>query len=111
MRLTTCIAQVDFIGVGSWFVYSAPFVIHPSSDLPPPLRSHSIEIVLHSNLACRLVVGLREAGRSPQLTSDAFELSELTNDDTVVFAHGRRRSENSWMHVELEQPQAGPSQP
>ena len=110
MCLTT--PQVEFIGVGSWFVYSAPFTIHLLSDPPSPTNfAHSLEIVLHSNLACRLVVGLREAGRSPQLTSDAFELSELTNDDTVVFAHGRRRSESSWMRVELEQPQAGPSQP
>ena len=74
------------------------------------LFTHSIEIVLHSNLACRLVVGIREAGKSSVHRSDAFELSDIP-DDTVVFARVNRRvpsDESSWVDVEAHW---GSSQP
>ena len=57
------------------------------------------------------MVGLREAGHSPGRKSDAFELSEMPNDDTVVFARVNQRavsSESTWMDVEVR---AGPSKP
>ena len=80
----------------------------PSNSL---ISSHRLEIVLHSNLACRLVVGLREASKSPGSKSGAFELSEISNDDTVVFAHPNRRvvsSESARIDPEAH---AGPSNP
>ncbi|KAF9650130.1 hypothetical protein BDM02DRAFT_1515285 [Thelephora ganbajun] len=78
--LIILILPIDFIGVGS-----------------------SIEIVLHSNLACRLVVGLREASRSPGYKLEALELSETLGDGTVVFARTNRRGssgESVWMDLE-----------
>jgi len=78
--LVTLLLPIDFIGIGS-----------------------CLEIVLHSNLACRLVVGIREAGKSSVHRSDAFELSDIPNDDTVVFARVNRRipsDESSWVDVE-----------
>jgi len=80
--LITLLLPIDFVGVGS-----------------------SIEIVLHSNLACRLMVGLREAAQSPGPRSDVFELSGMPDcDDTVVFARTVRRRlscESSWVDLEL----------
>jgi len=85
--LITWLLPVDFIGVGS-----------------------SIEIVLHSNLACRLVVGLREAGRLSGLCkSQALELTELTNNTTAVFAHTNPSivsSNDAWRDPEVRE---GPS--
>jgi hypothetical protein len=81
--LVTLLLPIDFVGVGS-----------------------SIEIVIHSNLACRLMVGLREAAHSSGPRSEVFELSGLPDsDDTVVFASTIRRrlsGESSW--VDLEPP-------
>ena len=73
--------------------------------------AYSIEIVLHSNLACRLVVGIREAGKSSVQRTDAFELSDMPTDDTVVFARVNRRvpsDESSWVDLEAH---GGLSQP
>jgi len=81
--LITVLLPIDFIGVGS-----------------------SIEIVLHSNLACRLVVGLREASRSSEWRSDALELSGLPpNQNTVMFAHTNPPTNSSgtaWVDLEAQ---------
>jgi len=67
----------------------------------------SLEVVIHSNLVCRLVLGLREAGHSTGDVSNAFELSELPNNDTVVFAHmDQHQRESAWVDLEAR---AGPS--
>jgi len=66
--LITLLLPIDFIAVGS-----------------------SIEIVLHSSLACRLVIGLREAGQEFGSKSEPSELSELPGDDTVEFSRINRR--------------------
>lgn len=68
-----------------------------------PLFFRSIEIVLHSNLACRLMIGLREAGQSFTHKTEALELSGLPEHNTAEFAHtgGRTLSgESSWVGLE-----------
>jgi len=86
--ITTIYLPIDFISIGS-----------------------CLEIVLHSILACRLVIGLREASKSPGRISDAFELSDMPNEGTVVFARTHRRvlsNDSSWVDVEAP---GGSSQP
>jgi len=86
--VTTIYLPIDFIAIGS-----------------------CLEIVLHSILACRLVIGLREASKSPGRISDAFELSDMPNEGTVVFARMTRRvlsNDSSWVDVEAP---GGSSQP
>ena len=56
---------------------------------------HSIEIVLHSILTCRLMIGIREASQSCGRKSDAFELSEVPHS-TIEFAR-RPSGENTCM--------------
>jgi len=65
--LVTLLLPIDFVGIGS-----------------------DIEVVLHSILTCRLMIGIREAGQS---YGDSFELSEVPRHYTLVFA--RRPSEES----------------
>ena len=55
--------------------------------LTSPFFSHSVEVVLHSILTCRLMVGIREASQSYGRKSDAFELSEVVHYSTIVFAY------------------------
>jgi len=75
--LISLLLPVEFVGVGS-----------------------SIEIVLHSSLACRLVVGLREASQLSGCRSESLELPELLNNNTVMFAHTDPSSESTWIDVE-----------
>lgn len=86
--LSMHIVQIDFIGIGSRFGKPAILLIIPR--LSCTLLLYSIEIVLHSNLACRLVIGIREASRSTVGKSDVFELSGTSGDNTVMFAHSNR---------------------
>lgn len=51
----------------------------------------SIEIVLHSHLACRLIVGIREASQSTGYQLGTFELSGIPSDNSVVFAQADQR--------------------
>ena len=51
--------------------------------LIPPFLLHSIEIVFHSILACRLMIGIREASQS---SGETFELSEVHRYGTIEFA-------------------------
>lgn len=101
-----CTTQIAFIAVGSRSGYPIPF------PMKPPFNSfcffpYSLEVVVHSNLVCRLVLGLREAGHSAGDVSNAFELSELPNNDTVVFAHmDQHQRESAWVDLEAR---AGPS--
>ena len=80
-------------------------ISHEISSPDPPFFSHSLEIVLHSILTCRLMIGIREAGQSYGRKSDTFELSEVPRHSTIVFAHGPP-GENPWIDPEAH---AGPS--
>jgi hypothetical protein len=62
--------------------------------------SHSIEIVLHSILACRLVIGIREATRSVARKSQTFELTGTPGDDSVVFARTGGHSVSNGVDLE-----------
>jgi len=76
----TLVLPIDFVGVGS-----------------------CIEIVLHSNLACRLMIGLREAGQSFTHKTEALELSGLPEHNTAEFAHTGEQilsGESSWVDLE-----------
>jgi len=89
-NLTVWRVQMDFVTVGSTFAYSISFLSKYKSD--SSFSSHSIEIVLHSVLACRLMIGIREATQSCGRKSETFELSEVPNDNPLEFA--RRFSED-----------------
>jgi hypothetical protein len=52
--------------------------------------SHSLEIVLHSNLACRLVIGIREASRAATHKLETFELSGAHGSVSFTFAQADR---------------------
>jgi len=65
----------------------APYHFPPNRRLTPLFLLHSIEIVLHSTLACRLMIGIREASQSYRPKSETFQLSEVPCDGIVVFAH------------------------
>jgi len=68
--------QIDFDGIGSMFAYSISFPAKSSSD--PSFSLHSVEIVLHSTLACRLIIAMREASEpSFECESETLELSEV----------------------------------
>jgi len=76
--------QIYFVGIGSEFVYPTL-----SPTRPPPdstLSLHSIEIVLHSILTCRLMIGIREASQSFGHKSETFELSDVPCHSTLEFA-------------------------
>jgi len=78
--LITLLLPIDFIAVGS-----------------------CVEIVLHSNLACRLMIGLREAGQSFTHKTEALELSGLPEHNTAEFAHTSGQilsGESSWVNLE-----------
>ena len=45
---------------------------------------YSMEVVLHSILTCRLIIGMREASESDGRT---FELSEVLRHSTLEFVH------------------------
>ena len=61
----------------------APYHFRRNDHLTPPFFSRSLEIVLHSILACRLMIGIREAshGHKPE----TFELSAVPRSRTVEF--------------------------
>jgi len=76
--------QIYFSGIGSEFVY--PHCLPRNLRLTLLFLSHSIEIVLHSILTCRLMIGIREASQLSGRKSETFELSEVPDDGTLVFA-------------------------
>jgi len=80
--LTTLLLPIDFVGVGS-----------------------NMEVVLHSVLACRLMIGIREAGRSLGRKLETFESPEVPRNNTLEFAP-RPSGENASMELESW---AGPS--
>ena len=56
-------------------------------------------MVLHANLTCRLVIGIREASQSSSRMGEAFELSAVASgDNTVSFA--RMTRESGWVDIE-----------
>ena len=64
---------------------------------------YSIEIVFHSNLTCRLVIGIREASRSIVGEPDSFGLCAVSGDSSAVFAQTDPRelaSESTWVDLE-----------
>ncbi|KAF9785187.1 hypothetical protein BJ322DRAFT_815113 [Thelephora terrestris] len=65
--LITVLMPIEFVGVGS-----------------------SLEIVLHSNLACRLVIGIREASRVATHKLETFELSGARGSVSFTFAQADR---------------------
>ena len=67
--------------------------------LTPPFFSHRIEIALHSILACRLMIGIREASHHERKL-EAFELSAVPRDSTLEFAR-RTSGENTWIDPQI----------
>jgi len=88
-RLTVRRVQIEFVSAGPWFACSISFLSKPQSDCS--FSSHRFEAVIHSILACRLMIGIREASQSSEHKSETFELSVVFRDDTIEFA--RRSSE------------------
>jgi len=68
-----------------------------------------MEIVLHSILACRLMIGIREASQSYGHKSETFELSEVPCGSTLVFAR-RPSGESAPMDLEGRAGSSGTSQ-
>ena len=69
-------------------MFASPILFPTKSPPDSPVRfSRSIEIVLHSILACRLMIGIREASQSFGRKLESFELSEVPRGDTLGFAH------------------------
>jgi len=59
----------------------------------------SFEVVLHSTLVCRLMIGLREASQSFGNKSEPFELSKVTRTDALEFAR-RPSGDNTYIDPE-----------
>jgi len=72
----------------------APYRL-PRNPSLTPCSLHSFEIALHSVLACRLMIGIREATQSFGRKSDTFELSEVFRDDAIEFAHRSSEGESA----------------
>ena len=77
-HLTISFVQLEFVSVGSRFGYSISF------STTPLLTPHSVEIVLHSVLTCRLIIGMREASESPGTKPETYELA-LSDNATLEF--------------------------
>jgi len=98
-NLTARRVQIDFVTVGTTFACSTSFLSKSESD--SLFSSHSFEVVLHSILACRLMIGIREASQSFRRKSETFELSVVLRDDTLEFARVSSEGESAWMDPEV----------
>ena len=74
---------------------SSSLLSDPSSDTHTPpqnpnlthlLLSHSVQVVLHSILACRLMIGIREARESSERKRGTIELPRIAGGNIVEVA-------------------------